>query len=308
VHPLTSLRFATGLLAALGCLAVPASAHAQSSSDATVEVCVQAYTAGQEERLRGNRLKAIERLGVCSAPACPKVVVSDCKRWLREVQAELASVRFEARDEAGNEIPSLDVHLGEQKLTPGGDGWALVPPGQHEFRLVAPGFHPSTVHRSLGVGDREVVITVVLMPVSPPQASKPPARKPPGARETSNSGETSASTETSTADESSSKGLPAASVVTGAVGVVSLGVALGFGISARSAYQDLEKNCAPDCSAARAETVSSKAMVADIALVTGTLALGAAIWIYIQSDESHDVAIGVAPGPRGTQAHLRTTF
>ncbi len=290
-------RNVASLLAILGCVASLPSAHAQSAqADATVETCAQAYTAGQEARLKGDRLQAIERFSVCSAASCPSVVVQDCSRWLREVQAELASVRFVAQDPKGARLSSVDVYLGDEMVTLGNDGTALVPPGKQEFRFEAPDYQPARVERSLAVGERDVVIVAVLTPVASSRPSEPTTH------------ETEATVSEQPPKQASSGGVPVASIVLGSIGVVSLAVGTGFGLSARSKYHELESTCHSDCPAEEADVVSQRALIADIALATGAITLGAALFIYFQRDDSSSVAVGIAPGPGGAQGRLRASF
>jgi len=274
------------------------SAHAQSApaAQSTVAACAQSYSAGQEERLRGNRLEAIEHFELCSASSCPDVVVRDCSRWLREVRAELASVRFVIRDPAGHRLDSAEVTMNDEALTLRSDGSALVPPGEHRFRFEAPGHHPTTIEHKLGVGERGVEMNVVLMPLRQRRQSPEPAQRE------------RAPARAATEDGGSAGGVPVASIVAGSVGAIALGVGIGFGVSARSNYYKLERECAPNCSPAAAENVSRKAMIADVALATGVIAVGAAFWIYFAHDDSGDTAVGIGPGPDGSQARLRATF
>jgi hypothetical protein len=270
-------------------------AQAQSATgQPSVEACAQAYSAGQEERLKGNRLEAIERFAVCAAASCPGVVVQDCSRWLTEVQAELASVRFVIRDHGGQRLESVDVYLDNEAVTLGSDGTALVPPGKHEFRFEAPAHYPATVERSLRVGERDAVINVLLAPVTGPAPQDDAQARSSGAQPGK--------------DQPSGGGVPPASIIVGSLGVVALGVAVGFGVSAGSDYRALEKECAPDCTSGQASSVSRKTMIADVALVTGAVALGAALWIYFDRDDSRGVALGVAPTPTGPQGRLRASF
>jgi hypothetical protein len=153
------------------------------------------------------------------------------------------------------------------------------------------------IERTLGVGEKNAAITVALEPV-------PPAAPQEGAPER-------ATREPPTRDQpasSSDSGVPTASIVVGSVGVIALGVAVGFGVSAGSDYRALEKDCAPGCSSGQTEGVSRKARIADIARATGAVALGAALWIYFDRDDSRAVAIGISPTPTGPQGRLRASF
>jgi hypothetical protein len=105
-----------------------------------------------------------------------------------------------------------------------------------------------------------------------------------------------------------SEGVPTGSVVLGAVALVSFGVGAGFGISASSDYHRLEESCAPNCEDAKTRSVSRKLLVADIALVTGAVALGAAVWVYVARGEARTVSFGVVPAVDGAHGQLRATF
>lgn len=103
------------------------------------DVCSDSYEHAQQE-MRPNQaesklLKARESLRTCLRSNCKSWMVSDCSKWLSEVETRIPTVVFGAKDPSGQDITSIKV------TTPGGavlveqlDGRAIeLEPGQHDF-------------------------------------------------------------------------------------------------------------------------------------------------------------------------------
>lgn len=86
----------------------------------SVEQCVAASTEAQREQKGGSYLAARRRLQVCSDPACPPVINSDCTKWLAEVIAATPSLVVVARLDGVDQRQArvlLDGHLWQADLT-----------------------------------------------------------------------------------------------------------------------------------------------------------------------------------------------
>ena len=109
-------------------------ASAVATAAPTVEQCVSASTAAQQEQKNGSYLAAKRQLEVCASPQCPSVVQSDCTKWLAEVLATMPSLVVVARLDGVDQRQArvlLDGHLCQGELSGGPED---PHPGQHEPR------------------------------------------------------------------------------------------------------------------------------------------------------------------------------
>ncbi len=101
----------------------------------TVEQCVSASTAAQQEQKNGSYLAAKRQLEVCANPQCPSVVQSDCTKWLAEVLATMPSLVVVARLDGVDQRQArvlLDGHLWQAELSGRPED---LEPGQHELTV-----------------------------------------------------------------------------------------------------------------------------------------------------------------------------
>ena len=167
----------------------------------------------------------------------------------------------------------------------------VVDAGAHVFRLTAPGFAPAEIERSLRPEDRAYPIHAVLHPPRPrAHSSARRSSHPPVQPATSTS-------------------FPVLAGVLAGVGVLSLGGAVYFGVSAKRRYDQLETECAPRCSSAQGDSVRSKMLLSDVALATSVVALGASAWVFFSARaEPGAVALSLEPRGDGGQFRLRLRF
>ncbi len=278
--------FVFGALLTASCLIVETAA-----AEPSLEACAGAYTKGQEERLENRLLSAHEEFELCANPSCPAPVVSDCRRWKKEVEAALPSVLVSATNEKGESLTEFVFYLDgtPRSLVPGEP--LLLKPGQHRFRFEAAGYIAREIQRDLKPEHQRVPLIAVLSPVQEPIKQAEPELAAP--------------------EPSEEAKLPIAAIVAGSVGVLALGSSVYFGLSAQHEFDRLKEECAPRCAEADAGAVQTKILIADVALATGVAALGAAAWLYF-SEDSEDVArapaIGVTAEPGGAQGRLRLRF
>src|SRR5689334_3407740 len=74
------------------------------------EACSVAYARGQEERLAGRLYNARSAFQQCAVEAC-SAIAGDCERWLKEVEADLPTLRVTVRDELGRPVEQLRVSI-----------------------------------------------------------------------------------------------------------------------------------------------------------------------------------------------------
>jgi hypothetical protein len=107
------------------------------------QACAAAYEEVQSSRQSGRLLDARERALFCAQTECPDVVKNDCASWLSEIDASIPTVTFQARDAAGRETTSVDVYYDGEILKEGLDGKSIrVDPGEHTFRYELAGSAP----------------------------------------------------------------------------------------------------------------------------------------------------------------------
>ena len=267
-------------------LVLPAvSAHAD-----TLQTCSDAYSKAQEERLAGHLFSARSQLQICAQDMCPGAAVQDCKEWLSEVEAALPTILVQAKDSAGHVLPAVQVFLDGVSVPTAQLAQPIVlDAGAHNLRFEAAGYQSLQLNPYLRTEDRNVLVSAVL---EPNQSAAVPAPTADAAPHTSAQG-----------------AVPPATFGLATLGVVALGTSLYFGLSAHNAYEDLKDHCAPNCRQGQADSVHSKALIADVALGASLVAFGAATWIYFSAKpEQAGAAVGVAPTANGASARLRVTF
>jgi hypothetical protein len=245
-------------LAAFAALAALPSAKAED----TVRACIAASTDGQTFRKQGKLLAAREQMIACARDACPPIVRSHCARWLSEVDAAIPSVVVRAADATGADAIGARLSI---------DGR----PGKLDGQPVRldPGEHTVAIENETGARKEERVLLVEgesarLVALRFPSPSPTPTR---GAL----SQEPPPRGEISTA----SRRVPAGAWVLGGVGVVALGGALYFGLTANSDLNSLKATCSPHCAESQTQPGRTDAAVFDVLLGTGAAALvGALVW------------------------------
>ena len=274
----------------VGSLASWVLASGVAHAEVSVDVCSDAYTKGQEERLAGRLFSAREQFEVCSDSSCPKAFVRDCLRWLTEVEADLPSLLVRVTDTAGRTPDGLSVFFDGRAVAVEALEQPLVTSaGPHVLRFEAPGYQPVELSPALRPEDRKLKVNALMRLEA---AVDTPAVTP------------------SVSDAPKSKGVPVATLTFASIGVVALGGSLYFGLSAKSRYDDLKAHCAPTCSQSQIDSVHSKAVISDIALATSVVAFGAAAWFYFSAkpDDRGSTALRIEPSPQGARAQLRVVF
>lgn len=210
-----------------------------------VDACIADSSDGQRLRDEGHLLAARSALARCAQAQCPDVVQRDCQAWLAGVEASLPRVQVRVRNEAGELVEVTAAWLDGQHVEPGA---ALsVDPGHHLLEVDAGGQRlVSAVDAVAGGGEVAVTLHV-----------RDHARRP-----------------------------PVGALVVGGLGVVGLGLFSGLGLSGRLSLEALERSaCATSrtCPEASVSSVRTRFAAADVALVTGLVALAtAALWWWLE--------------------------
>ena len=244
------------------------------------EACSVAYARGQEERLAGRLYNARAAFQQCASAGC-SALAADCSRWVREVEADLPTLRVTVRDERGRAVDNLRVLI---------DGVAIplatlaapivLEAGPHELQFDAPGYQALRLEKALRPSDREVAVVVTLRP---PQAP---------------------------VSDNRAGGVPTASWLLAGVGAVALGGSIYFGVTANDEYQELKQSCAPRCEPSASDHLYRNAVISDVALATSLVAFAASAVLYFTrgSKPAAASALNIAPAARGQQARVRMSF
>ncbi len=221
-------------------------------------------------RLRGQLSVARERLALCAAQSCPKVISQDCASLLAELDKTLPSVVFEVSAQDGAKLEDARVlsngGLVQQRL----DGRAITfDPGSYRLRVEAAGYAPEERQITVFASEKERVVRFALRPL---QGSEEPRSA--DARE---------SEAAPRVQDERNRAVPIATYVLGgsALGVLGAGVAMG--VVGKDERDRLEKRCTDDNPCERSDTKKGRSLyvAADVAFgVAGALAI-AATWVYV---------------------------
>jgi hypothetical protein len=273
----------------------PAPARANPSK----QQCVDDNAAAQELRRQGHFDAASERLERCAVQSCPAIVRDDCTRLLNDLKAAQPSVVFEVRSPAGVDVVAVRVSVDGRLLTDHMNGTPLkIDPGLHSFTFEAPG--KSAMTKTFLVREGELLRheRVVLGGLVAPEA--------PGAPENPGQG-----------------GGPYQTIGMSAAAVGLLGVALGagFGLKARSSWDQAKSACGGDPShcldAPRANALRSDAMsagaISTTAFVTGGALIAGGAFLYLmrgehKEAEAKEIAVGAAVDPGKVGVVVRGVF
>ncbi|HSY24403.1 MAG TPA: hypothetical protein VK841_19885 [Polyangiaceae bacterium] len=280
---------ALGLFAAGGALAQP------NDAPRTAAACIAPYERAQELRQAQHLMKARQNLLVCTAPACPEMVQTDCTKWLGEVIEAIPSVVFAAT--VGNENTfDVSVTMDGGPLVARLDGKPIeVDPGLHEFVFQRDGSAALSRKVIVPAHEKDQIISVAWpAPAPEPLAldSRPPSPKAP----------------------STSRPLPPLFFALSGASVIGFGAFAGLGLWAESTKNDLQASCSPRCSQSAVNDLQARLLVADVSLGVGAAAAAGALVVFLTRPE-HTTAqrvggasITVMPTPQGAALHVSGAF
>lgn len=247
------------IAALVGTLAVAPPASADT------EECARAYESAQVLRRDAKLQQAKEALLVCAQDSCPAILRKDCVAWLAQVERELPSLAMRVRGPDGCDRPDAVIHI---------DG--VVSPGAAEGRPVSldPGTHTVRATWAAQSSERTVVVAagesgrlVTLTLGDPARVCQVP---PAAAAERKNV----------LAPAPASKPTPPLVYAAAGVGIVSLGLSVGFGISAWSQKGELD-TCKGHCAAHDVDVMRRTFLVADVAGVVAIASLAVAAVVFL---------------------------
>jgi len=246
--------------------------------------CVAAFDRGQRAQSDRALRKAQSELIACSQETCPAVLRADCAGVLADVRRALPTIVLAADDGHGHELADVRVTSGGEVLAESLTGLALpFDPGTFEVVFEAKGAPPVRVTAVIREGEKSRVVF----------ASFPSLPRPGQAGARSGAG-------VGTVDRVGSPSRSAVGWVL-PLGLAALGGGtLVFAGLTRSGFESdvdtLRGRCAPDCTQAERDDLSTQVVTANVALGIGVglVVVAVASWFL--------TAPSATPAGKGTRA------
>ncbi len=167
------------VLAAVACvLCAPRMAWASPKDE-----CIEAHGRGQDQREKGQLVRARQTFLSCAQSGCPNLIQGDCARFGEELSRLVPSVSFAARDARGGDLPGTTVYVDDTLVaTRLDDGKSYdVDPGKHLVRFVHEDRETSLkLVLNQGERGRSVVATFADVNPAPLVSREAPAASVPG--------------------------------------------------------------------------------------------------------------------------------
>lgn len=318
LSPLPHVRLLPVLAAAVVLLGAPAALADAPTPAPSKQACIGWDTEAQSLRTAGKFAAGRALLLQCQNPACPGAVRDDCTERLDELERQQPKIAFAAkvgREDRSAVTVAIDGTVVATRL----DGRPLlVDAGEHRFTFTTEGAAPVTKQFVLREGDRSRSEDIVfeapaaVVPVTPPPPTtstttlpeKPPAEIPPPPFPAPRT----------------EGGSVVPAIAVGATGVVALGVASVFGLTASSRWKDAQDLC-PNAGACKTESALSQKQSAEhwatastVGFVAGgALLAGGAVLFFLRSPGSASSGAGrlqIAPtvGPQAAALTVSGAF
>ncbi len=236
--------------------------------------CVAASTAGQTERDEGDLLEARKMLLVCASDECPRVVRKSCGQWLADVEQRIPSVVVRVRDAQGADVTDAQLRIDGE---PGQLDGRSVPlnPGPHTLLVIDASGQTSELRLLLAEKETSRLISVQLAGAEERDHGNSGAEPVQGAAD-------NVRTEPAKLRRAGRFKLPVGAWALSGTGLVGLAGFTYFAISAHRELGDLKRECSPKCTSDQTADGKRSALIADVSLGVGTLALiGAGTWTLV---------------------------
>lgn len=253
------------------------------------KACVTAADEGQKLRDDGALTLAREKFIACASSACPAVIVKDCSEWLSDVDRDLPSVTFRARDERDKDVIDVRVLIDGRLVSEAIDARAFpLDPGTHTFRF----------ERADGEAVEEIIV------IRPAERNRliELSFSPPGSAGTASL-------------DATSSGFRVPALAWGGLGLAVAGGAMTavFALQARDHEERLRGSCAPSCPTSERDAIDAKLLFANIGLGIAAVGVGVAAisTILANTGGSSDVgraSVVVAPHHGGAAIGLTGAF
>jgi hypothetical protein len=257
------LTFAFVLFTTLG-----ASSFAHAGN---VEQCLSAEENGERFKKQGRLVEARQNFATCARESCPGKVRDLCRKYAGEVDEILPTIVVTARDGENKELAGVKISVDGVDVTPGADGTLAVDPGARTVRVVRNGESRQKLVEVVAGNKRTPVVLIFEAPPPPPKA--PPLALAPTPQPVA-----------SPRENGGSSG-PVWPWIVGGIGVASLATSGVFGLKWMS-----DSKCSPSCSPDEVDRVRTGAIVTDVFLGVGIVALGIATIGFLTSSSSTERA------------------
>lgn len=282
-----------------GASAAPNDASAVQKNDPapTKEQCIESHRGAQQAQNEGRLVHARELARTCTSLVCPGLVITDCARWLNDLDQRIPSVVFEVRVDGQPNLSAMIIADGKrvQEWT---RGEALrLDPGEHQFRFELAPYQPVIQKFLLAEGMRYRIVTAEFksqaQPLAAPRTTTPAAPV------------------TSTEPPAVPMARPVPFAVYPLLGVGAIGAAsfTVFSLLGKSKQSDLESSCKPNCNDSDLDSMKTKYLIGDISLGVGAASLITAGVLYLARPERPMVtSVGFAPMPGGASGFATYQF
>lgn len=283
------------------CASSPASADPPKSTR-FAEECAHAAERGQRLRNAGDVIGARLPFTECARRTCPALIRTDCTTWLDETVNAAASVILHARDASG-EVNDVIVTLDGEQVADHLDGQSLsLNPGNHTIACTRQGGAQATAVVSLIAGDHDRPVEV-RFPVPPPPApvivTLPKSAEPPLAEAPS-----------APVEPKARRGANVPAWIAVGTGAAAFGTAAYLGITGLSTMRELYRSCDTNCPA-RFDDASTRLVWANVSLVVGLVASGAATYFFITGRDEPAPRVGrlrLVPSLQGAAVQWERRF
>lgn len=262
----------------------PIASAKKEESAPTKEQCVDSHHQAQRAQMEGQLVRARELSRTCTSLTCPGLIVTDCARWLYDLDQRIPSVVFEVRVDGQTNLTAAITADGNSVTEwTRGESFRLDP-GEHQFRFELAPFQPVMKKVLLSEGMRYRIVEVEFKSQSHPLplvaiAPTAPVVPPPSTSE---------------------RPTPLAIYSLLGVGVLSLASFATFSVMGKSKQSSLESRCMPHCSDRDLQPMKSAYLVGDVSLGISAASLVAAGTLYFASPEKAIIpAVGIAPLTNG---------
>jgi hypothetical protein len=310
--------------------------------------CAASYEKAQVQREAWKLRNARASFLACARPVCGKFIYQECTKSLAQIDADIPSVVFTAKDDRGEPVVDVQVTMDGERLTSHLDGRSMsIDPGIHHFSFRAVNGVADLARVPIAQGERNRSLSVELRASSAQPRDGDEERTVVAARARTRAAPQGAPSPI-TADVAASA--PRAAVATPRpvlthsaalpvaegdaqraeparkessnlapylVGSAGLAGVAGFGILyalARNENKTLGE-CWPNCSETKLDGIRRLYLAADISLGVGVAALGAATWLFLSHPAGENPAprtpryvVGVAPERSGFYATVSGQF
>jgi hypothetical protein len=262
------------------------------AADPTTADCLAATESsvklGNEHKLRAERAQLL----TCASANCPADIRKDCTSRVEEVNAQIPTVIFRAKDASGADITAVKVTMDGEVLADRLEGTALsIDPGEHTFTFETAGQSPVTKKLVIQQNQKDRA-EVVTFGVATTAAGAPPIAE---------------GTAVSSPDAGSGHGLGTQRIlalVAGGIGVVGLGLGAAFGGVALSQKGSAQTacpgtTCASQAGASDWSSAASSGNISTISLIVGGVGVAGAAVLWFTAPSSStgpSTQVGIGPG------------